>query len=97
MKTEVFIAFTDATSMSLLKATLEAWDIEDYEPIAIHVTEAKHDLLRQVASEGLAKGDYIIAELASKPGKAGTHKGSGWRMVVKGSNPSLKVKEHCVN
>lgn len=89
--TEVFVAYTRDTNVRELRDTLEAWDIEgEYEPIAIaigHKTNPeKHDLVRIVAAEGIAKGDYIIANLGTRPGDT-----EGVSHHKRGQNPNLKV------
>ena len=83
-RTEVFIAFTKMSNIMELQRTMEAWDTDEYEPIGIQVQAHKFDILRMTAAEGMAKRDYIIADLGSRPG------GSGWIKYKKGS---MRVEE----
>ena len=89
MKQEVFIAYTQSTSISLLKQTLENWDTDDFEPVAVMVRGKKQDLVRRVAAEGIALSDYLIAELGSKPGDE-----KGVYFCRKGS---MKVEKYAPN
>ena len=83
-RTEVFIAFTKTSNIRQLERTMDAWDTEEYEPVGIQVQAAQFDKLRAVAAEGMAKGDYLIADLGSKPD------GTGWTLHKKGE---MKVEE----
>ena len=65
MRKEVFIGYSEKTIIRDLGDTLDAWDTGDYEPVAVL---AKSDRLVEIAAEGLAKGDYLIAKLGSRPG-----------------------------
>lgn len=87
--TEVFIAYTLKTPISLLRETLEAWDTEEYEPVAIEVKENRMEMLAQIAAEGLAKGDYILADLGTKPGDE-----KGVLRLKKGSLKVEKCQPH---
>lgn len=96
---EVFVAFTRAVPVSKLGKTLTAWENAGYEPVAIAVPTQKHDLIRQIAAEGLAKEKcYIVADIGSKPpnpmrvGHIHPDAGPGWRLHVKGQDSTLKVE-----
>ena len=65
--TEVFVPFDKKITLDMLEKTLYAWDTEDYEPVAIQVKDRKNMQLVRVAAEAIAKGNYIIAPLGSKP------------------------------
>jgi hypothetical protein len=65
---EVFIAFTRNSNIAELQATLFAWDRPGYIPVGIQVQAAHFEKQRLVAAEGLAKADYILADLGTKPG-----------------------------
>lgn len=84
---DVFIAFTQHTKIKSLERTLLAWDVPGYTPAAIAVPYKKHDLVRQIAAEGLAKGDYIIADIGSSPDKPKTYK-----LHLKGQSSAFKVE-----
>lgn len=84
---EVFVAFVQHTPVNKLGKTLIAWERAGYEPIAIAVPTRKHDLIRQIAAEGLAKADYIIAEIGSSPTKPATFK-----LHIKGQSNAFKVE-----
>lgn len=91
-KTEVFIAYTKDTKLGELKDTMEAWETDEYEPVAIQVPFAKYDQMRSIAAEGLAKADYIIADLGSNPFEPRAN----FVHCKKGANPTLKVTPHSV-
>jgi hypothetical protein len=84
---DVFIAFTKFTRIKSLERTLLAWDVAGYTPAAVAVPYKKHDLVRQIAAEGLAKGDYIIADIGSSPDKPATYK-----LHLKGQDSTFKVE-----
>ena len=85
MKTEVFIAFTKTSNYMELEKTLDAWDTDDYEPIGIQVQAHRFDIQRMAAAEGMCKGDYVLADIGSRPNEA-----EGWKKYPKGS---MKVEE----
>lgn len=92
MRTEVFIAYTKDTLLRELKDTLEAWDTDEYEPVAIEVPFRKYEQMREIAAEGMSKGDYIIADLGSSPHQPK----ASWTLCKKGQNPRLRVTPHVV-
>lgn len=52
----------------MLEATLEHWaKIPDAEPVMQMVPTKKYELLRCVAVENLAKGDYVLCEVGCVP------------------------------
>jgi hypothetical protein len=73
MKTEVFIAYDDNSSVMQLEETLDAWDTVWAEPVAIHVTNKDNETLVKVAAEAIAKEDYMIVPLGSSPNKTSTY------------------------
>lgn len=79
--TEVFIPFSEKTSsIHDLGWTLEAWNTDDYEPIALQVKNTSNDKIVRVAAEAIANGrEYIIAELCTEPGNP-----KGWARYKKG-------------
>jgi hypothetical protein len=85
---EVFIGYNKMTPVIRLKNTLEAWDTEEYEPVAIAIPAKRPDYVKY-AAEGLAKGDYLIAELGTKPGDT-----KGVTECHKGKLTGVKV-ENC--
>lgn len=91
-KTEVFVSFTKESSLWKLKKTLEAWDTDEYEPIAIEVSGKRGDFLHLVAAEGLATGDYLLATLGTKPGDE-----EGVIACKKGASENLKVQTDVVH
>jgi hypothetical protein len=64
---EVFVGYTKLTSIDELGATLNAWDIEGFEPVAIQCTAAKYELFRRITAERLSTGDYILSDLGCHP------------------------------
>jgi hypothetical protein len=77
VKTEVFVAFDDATDMQRLTDTMDAWDTEQYEPVAIHVKDVDNLTTVRVAAEAIAKDDYVILDMGtgiSTPYKKGSIK-----------------------
>ena len=80
MKTEVFIAYDDKCTVKQLGETMNAWDTEWSEPVAVHVTNKDNETLVKVAAEAIAKEDYMIAPLGSSPKKA-----SSYEFIKKGS------------
>ena len=82
---EVFIGYNRMTHVLKLKATLEAWDTDDYEPVAIACPTKKPEYVKY-AAEGLSRGDYLVAELGTKPGDT-----EGVSEYQKGNIRGLKV------
>jgi hypothetical protein len=64
---EVFIAFTKMSNIHELRKTFNDWDRPGYEPVGIQVQANQFDKLRRVTAEGMARDDYIIADLGTKP------------------------------
>jgi len=89
-RTEVFIAFTKNSNILELENTLTAWDTKDYEPVGIQVQAHAFDKLRLVAAEGMARGDYILADLGSSPNSP-----KGWLRYKKGSMRVEAVNQEC--
>lgn len=90
MSLEVFIAYSlTKTPISKLGTTLEAWDMPDYEPVAIQVKDPTNEKLVHVAAEAIAKGDYIIAPLGSKPPDGKFHK-KGQGIKVEACSPRVQ-------
>jgi len=84
-RTEVFIAFTKTSNYMELEETLNAWDTDEYEPIGIQVQAHRFDIQRIAAAEAMAKNNYILADIGSRPDGP-----QGWRRYPKGS---MKVEE----
>lgn len=64
---EVFVAYTKGSSIAELEATLNGWDLEGLEPVAIECGLKKFEITRRVTAENLSLGDYILAELGCTP------------------------------
>lgn len=64
---EVFVAYTKHDSIELLEKTLEAWDDDDTEPVAIECKQGKFQIHRRVIAENLATGDYVLADIGYGP------------------------------
>ncbi len=64
---EVFIAFDKGVKINKLGETLNAWDTEEYEPVAVQVKDRHNSRMVRVAAEAIAKADYLIASIGSKP------------------------------
>ena len=68
MKKEVFIPFSGTGDIHLLGLTLDDWDTSKYEPVAIKVKDPSNAHFCRIAAETIAKADYLIAKLGTKPG-----------------------------
>jgi hypothetical protein len=68
VKTEVFVPYAGNADIHLLGLTMDAWDTRKYEPVAILVKNPGNETICRVAAETVARGDYILAELGTKPG-----------------------------
>lgn len=64
---DVFVAYTRFTPIPVLSATLEAWDKPKLKPAAIECNPVRFEFDRRIAAEGLAEGDYILADVGSHP------------------------------
>jgi hypothetical protein len=64
---EVFIAYTKGSSVDELEATLDGWDLDGLEPVAIECGLKKYELIRRVTAEKLSKGHYVLAEIGFAP------------------------------
>lgn len=64
---EVFVAFDKGVNLRKLGQTLTAWDSVDYEPVAIQVKDWHNSNIVRAAAEAIAKGDYAIVPVGSKP------------------------------
>ena len=89
-RTEVFIAFTKNSNILELENTLTAWDTKDYEPVGIQVQAHAFDKLRMVSAEGMSRGDYILAEIGSRPDNP-----KGWLRYKKGTMRVEAVGREC--
>lgn len=69
MVLEVFIAFTRETDVKELKRTMEAWNLDGLEPVAIQcgLPAAKFEMHRRVTAENLSINDYVLAGLGCEP------------------------------
>lgn len=88
MKTEVFVPYSKNTILRDLKNTLEAWDTDEYEPVALETSEK----LKFIAAEALAKDEYLVVDLNTKPGDT-----EGVISLKKGTNPHLKTEKRAIN
>ncbi len=64
---EVFVAYMRDSSIDDLKKTLEAWEQDDLEPVAVQVHGKKFEIERRVIAENLAAGNYVLASLGTGP------------------------------
>lgn len=64
---ECFVAYTRLTPIDLLAQTLNAWDKSKIIPAAIQCKPVTFEFDRRVAAEGLATGDYILADVGCLP------------------------------
>jgi hypothetical protein len=68
VKIEVFIPYSiKESSIVELGKTLDAWDTDEYDPIAIQVKDLQNENMIRVAAEAIAKSDYIISWIGSDP------------------------------
>lgn len=65
---EVFIPYSlEETSVHALGKTLEAWDTDEYEPVALEVKDPENERFVRIAAEAIAKADYFIVKVGSSP------------------------------
>jgi hypothetical protein len=65
---EVFLGYTKDDDFTLLKQTLEAWDMSGVELAAIQCSPKKFEIALRVAADNMAKGEfYILADLGCVP------------------------------
>lgn len=65
---EAFVAYAIETlSVDDLEATLEAWNIDGLEPVAIELKLKKFELIRRVTAENISRGDYVLASIGCAP------------------------------
>jgi hypothetical protein len=88
--TEVFVPFDKKITLDMLEKTLYSWDSEEYEPIALQVKDRRNMQLVRVAAEAIAKGDYIIAPLGSKPNDKVTFYQKGKGIKVEACQPRVQ-------
>ena len=64
---ECFVAYTKFTPVEDLAQTLNAWDRPKIIPAAIECKPVSFEFDRRVVAEGLATGDYILADVGCTP------------------------------
>lgn len=64
---EVFVAYTKGSKIEELEATLNSWELDGLEPVAIECGLKKFEITRRVTAENLSRGDYILAGLGVAP------------------------------
>jgi|SRR5215472_3485426 len=83
---EVFVAFPRKFDVDELGKTLEAWDLEGMEPVALQITGKRFGLEWRVTAENLARGDYILAAMNTAPVEEDFGRAAG---ILLESNPDL--------
>jgi len=64
---EVFIAYTKGSNIEELEATLNSWDLDGLEPVAIECGLKKFQIIRRVTAENLSHGNYVLTDLGTAP------------------------------
>ncbi len=65
---DIFVGYTKFMDIKILGATLDSWEkIEGCTPAAIECQADKYEFFRRRAAEGLAQGDYILADIGCIP------------------------------
>lgn len=64
---EVFVAFTRDTDLKELARTMEAWDLEGMEPVAIQCALKKFEIHRRITAENLSRDNYLLVDLGNEP------------------------------